>query len=137
MKIPTLLLLVLFFFSACNDDETLMREKLYGTWEATTFISVESANYAKKDGYNPVITFKADGNYGLKLDMNSCGGSFRVTNYNQLNIDPPFCTKICCDSDFSQKIATILHEVSLFTFVRGNLRLHIDGWGYIVLEKKY
>jgi hypothetical protein len=136
MKIPASFLLVLFFLPACNNDEFFLREKFYGTWEATTFISVESANYAKKDGYNPTITFKVDGSYGLRLDANGCGGSFSLTDHNQLSIDPAFCTEICCDSDFSKKFAGMLSKVSTFSFERyEKLLLHVDGWGSIKLVR--
>ena len=120
---------------ACKNEELLKGDGLYGKWEATSFASLESISYPKKEGYSPIITFMKDGKYELKLDVNSCNGSYLILARN-IEITHPGCTKICCDSDFSKKFAAMLSRVSSFTIERNhNLYLYINDWGFIILDK--
>lgn len=127
----------LFFASSCNDNETALSiEGIKGKWEAITFASLESVSYQKENNFNPIITFNEDGTYRLNLDRNSCGGSFTFSDQKNIEITVPGCTEICCDSDFSQKFANMLSKVSTFTINKDKtLLLHVDDWGFIILEK--
>ena len=125
------------FISSCKkDDSVIIPDNIFGQWEATSFYSVESVTYSKKDGYNPKITFYESGAYGLDLDFSGCGGNFILTDVNNIKMNSPMCYEQCCDSDFSLKLKEMLSEVSNFTFDKnGNLKLNVDDWGYIELQK--
>lgn len=49
-------------------------------------------------------------------------------------MDFPACTEACCDSQFSQKLATMLPEVTTYEIDGSVLKLHIPQWGYIECE---
>jgi len=96
--------------------------------------SVESVSYSKDNGFNPLIEFKNDGTYLIKLDVNGCFGDFTLSNGNSISISASGCTKMCCDSQFSQKFIQMLPQVKTFEIEGSNLQLNIPGWGWIELE---
>ncbi len=134
------LLIVLSFLAAailssCKDDECDCNGQIVGTWEADVFISVESAGYPKDDNYSPAVEFKSDGSYDLILDVNACGGEYSLSVNDSISISSPGCTKICCDSEFSVKLSTMLPQVSSYVIDGDELRLSVDGWGWIELYR--
>ena len=126
-------LLIAFLYS-CDKDENGGAGDIYGKWEATAFISIESAGYPKNNNYNPVIEFKNDGRYSLKLDRNSCSGSFSLKGENNIDIYAAGCTKICCDSKFSQKFIAMLPQVINYSNEGNKLKLNVSGWGWIEMK---
>lgn len=132
--LPVILLFLSMIAFSCSDDEKLNNEGIYGKWQATTFISVESMGYPKNNGYNPVIEFKSDGSYYLKLDMNYCMGNFSVSDKNKISISPAGCTKMCCDSRFSDKFVLMLTRIKSFEFEGNKLKMNVPEWGWIELE---
>lgn len=120
---------------SCQDEVTVGDDDIYHTWEATGFMSLESVAYPKKDNYSPRLTFKRDGKYSLKLDMNSCMGTFEKGENNSISIQSAGCTKICCDSQFSEKLAGMLSKVTSYTIKGDLLQLHVEGWGYVECKR--
>jgi heat shock protein HslJ len=134
MRILTCLNILLLLLLSCNKHQDLADNNLYHTWEAKNFMSIESVAYPKNENTPILLTFKKDGTYSLKLDINNCGGSFTSGKDNQLEFDFPACTEACCDSQFSQKLATLLPEVSTYKLDGRELKLNVPQWGYIELE---
>jgi len=97
-------------------------------------MSIESFVYPKNENNQILLTFNQDGSYQLKLDINNCGGSFTLGQNNQLEMDFPACTEACCDSQFSQKLTTMLPQVTSFEIEGNILKLHVPQWGWIKCE---
>jgi heat shock protein HslJ len=122
---------------SCDKSENECSCDIYQRWEVTEFMSVESVAYPKKNGFNPVIEFKNNGLYSLKLDVNHCSGSFTLTGENNVSISSAGCTKICCDSEFSKKFVTMLTQVNKYSIEGNKMKLNVPGWGWIeLIEKK-
>jgi len=134
MKTPilTILFLLLILISCKKDKEA--NSILFATWEAKTFISLESTGYPKNENNKILLTFDENGSYHLKLDINSCGGNFNSGKNNQLKIESPACTEACCDSKFSEKLATMISKVTSFNIEGKTLKLNVPQWGYIELQ---
>lgn len=133
----TKILLIAFFLSiffSCDKEDNEWSCDIYQNWEVMDFMSVESMAYSKDKGFNPVIEFKKDGSYFLKLDRNGCSGSFALTGENNIDISGAGCTKICCDSKFSLKFAEMLPKVISYSIERNKMKLNVSGWGWIELE---
>lgn len=126
---------VFILMSSCRKDEANIPDDLYNSWEVENFISIESMSYAKDNNYSPVITFKKDNTFNVKLDVNNCGGSFSVSGNNGIKISALFCTEICCDSDFSTKFVSKLSEVESYSIEGESLILNVRGWGMINLKR--
>ena len=126
--------LVIIFCLSCEKREHRVADDIFNKWEVVDFMSVESMYYAKTDNYSPVIEFAADGSFLLKLDRNSCFGSFTLSGENGISMSGPGCTKICCDSDFSIKLAVILSQVESYSFEENTMKLNVSGWGWINLK---
>ena len=105
-----------------------------GKWTITDFISLESASYPKNNGFNPIIEFKNDATFNLKLDVNNCFGDFIQTDGNAISFSAAGCTEICCDSKFSQKFCLMLPQVKTYQIEKNTLKLVVPGWGWINLE---
>jgi hypothetical protein len=124
---------VFVILNSCKKDEKV-NSILFSTWEAKSFMSLESVAYPKNENKPILLTFKKDGTYSLKLDINSCGGNFASGKNNQLEIDFPACTEACCDSQFSSKLATMLPQVTSYSIEGTILKLNVPQWGYIECE---
>lgn len=129
-------LLFVVSVSSCNKDEKIYADDIYNIWEATDYISLESSYHSKIDNYSPVIEFKENGSFTLKLDRNNCTGNFTVSGENGIEITGPGCTKICCDSDFSNKIAVMLPQVKSYSIEGNRMKMYVPAWGWINLELK-
>jgi len=119
---------------SCHEDQVSVASDICQTWEAKTFISVESVAYPKNEDTAILLIFRKDGTYSLKLDINSCGGNFTSGKNGKLEMESPACTEACCDSKFSEKLATMLSKVTTYEIDGSVLRLHIPQWGYIECE---
>ncbi|WP_346856251.1 META domain-containing protein [uncultured Draconibacterium sp.] len=126
---------IALFVSCSNDNDCNCSEDIYGKWEVEEFMSVESVLYAKKDGFNPIVEFKEDGILKLNLDKNSCGSDFELNGKTGINIIGAICTRMCCDSDFSNKFALLLPQIETYEIEGDKMKLNIPGWGWIVLER--
>ncbi len=133
LKILIFSVLTLVIFS-CEKDETVEESDIYGKWTVTDLMSVESVGYFKKDEFNPVIEIKKDGSYHLKLNVNNCIGDFTLYTNNQISLSPAGCTKICCDSEFSNKLVLMLPKVKTYRLEKNKLTLEVPEWGWISLE---
>ncbi len=128
------LILVLINLESCKKDQTLVDAKLYNTWEVKEFISLQSVNYPKNKDNKILITFKLDGTYQLKLDVNNGSGTFTSNIENLINVEIPVLTEACCDSEFSKKFAAILPSVTSYSIKETILNLNVPHWGTIKLE---
>ncbi len=133
MKTVFLTALILLAFVACDKDEKA-NAILYHTWEAKEFMSIESVAYPKNENTKILLTFNSSGTYHLKLDVNSCGGNFATGRNNHLEIESPACTEACCDSKFSEKLASMLQKVTTYEISGSTLMLNVPQWGFIELE---
>ncbi|MGE5427871.1 MAG: META domain-containing protein [Methylococcaceae bacterium] len=123
-------------FVSCKNEQIVTDDNIYHTWEAKSFISVESVAYPKKEGVAILLTFKRDGTYYLKLDVNTCLGDFERGDNKSITIDYPPCTEKCCDSEFSNKLAAMLSKVTTYRITGDHLYLSVPEWGDIKLERR-
>lgn len=119
---------------SCQKDQVITDSDICHTWEAKTFISIESVAYPKNVNTPILLTFKKDGTYSLKLDINNCGGIFKTGNKNQIEIEFPACTEACCDSQFSGKLVGVLPQVATYSIEEHTLQLNVPHWGFIEFE---
>lgn len=124
--------LVLSLISCRKHDGADLR--LFSTWEATNFVSLESVAYPKNEGTKILLIFHKSGIYQLKLDINNCGGTFISGSANQLKLTSPGCTKVCCDSQFSDKLVSMLSSVASYSINKNALKLNVPQWGYLEFE---
>ena len=134
MKTVFLIILtsLLTLISCKKDRETNFG--LYHAWKAQNFMSVESVTYPKVEGNKILLIFDQSGSYSLNLDINNCNGSFMSGENNQLQILSSGCSKACCDSPFSEKLASMLPKVTSYSIEGTTLKLNVPQWGYIEFE---
>ncbi|HET6558677.1 MAG TPA: META domain-containing protein [Prolixibacteraceae bacterium] len=121
---------------SCQEEIVAGDDDLFHTWEATEFMSLESVAYPRNEGSAVLLTFKRDGSYHLRLDVNSCMGSYETGDSASIHIESAGCTKMCCDSPFSVKLSEMLTKVTSYQIEDDTLQLHVPGWGYVELERR-
>lgn len=140
MKTTPYILIIFSLFIvliSCHNDNESDIEDICHTWEAKTFMSIESVTYPKNENNPILLIFKADGTYQLNLDVNHCSGTFNTRNNNQIEIGSAACTKICCDSEFSEKLSVMFSEVKSYKIEGHQLKLEVPQWGYIEFDLVY
>lgn len=124
-------MLVLF---SCDKKENDVVDDIFNTWEVVDFMSIESVYYGKNPDVPVLITFEQNETYQLNLDVNSCSGGFILADDGNIEISIPGCTKMCCDSDFSNKVAQMLPQVTTYSIEGNILKLNVPQWGWLNLE---
>ncbi len=133
MRYLWLLLIPLFNYS-CK-DEPAQTQDIFHAWEAKEFISIESFYYPKIEGNKILLNIESPNSYQLKLDHNQCNGQISQLSHSKIVFQPAGCTKICCDSKFSQKLVEMLPQVTSYHLDNNKLNLYIDGWGSILFQQ--
>jgi hypothetical protein len=128
------LFVIIMIPGSCHKDDTPVIVKLYNTWEVKEFISILSVNYPKDPNNKILITFNGSGTYDLKLDVNTCSGTFESNVENLIDVGIPACTEACCDSEFSNKFSDLLPSVTSYSINGKKLDLNVPHWGTIRLE---
>jgi hypothetical protein len=124
----------MMLMSSCQKEIIIADNQLFHTWEAESFISVESSAYPKNEDKPILLTFKRDGTYNLKLDINSGGGTYNVSKDQMIDFGFPALTEACCDSQFSIKLAATLPKVTSYRMEGHYLYLNVPQWGDIKLR---
>jgi|WetSurMetagenome_2_1015567.scaffolds.fasta_scaffold483385_1 heat shock protein HslJ len=69
------------------------------------------------------VSFNKDNIYNMRLDINSCGSTYKVEDENKIFIEPIACTEICCDKAFADTLLNILKRVNSYNISQESLEL--------------
>jgi len=148
IKIYTTLLFACFLFAACNKKTNDRIEKENTTTTEKDTIKeesnpLESTQWVSKEfpyqdkSYTPQKSYRLhfkESKIELQLDVNSCGGSYKVAE-DKLSIKDAFCTEMCCDSKQAQDLLKQLTASNKFMINNKTKNLHIESeQGTIIFE---
>jgi hypothetical protein len=137
MKTPIQILILIFILmipGSCHKDDTPAVYTLYNTWEVKEFISLLPVNFPKNKDKKLLLTFNQGGTYQLKLDVNTCSGTFDSSIANLIDVGFPACTELCCDSEFSSKFSDIMPSITTYSINGKILDLNVPNWGTVRLN---
>jgi heat shock protein HslJ len=97
MKQVFVLSLALILIASCQKQKDLkiLRDS---KWKAIVVDKGNQTVLTSTSGYE-VEFMKKD--FSTFLDVNRCGGSYRVPSANRISFDPINCTEACCDGEFA------------------------------------
>ncbi|WP_420574012.1 DUF6438 domain-containing protein [Kordia sp.] len=125
----TLVLSVLVLTLVSCDAST--KEFIGSSWRITDLVkegkSIPVANEV-------TLFIKSDTEFLLKLDRNSCFGTYEITGKDGIKMLDLGCTKICCDSEFSLAVVNALSKVSKINLNKD--RVTLSGENVTVKFKK-
>ncbi|MEM1325531.1 MAG: hypothetical protein AAGI23_06230 [Bacteroidota bacterium] len=102
----TLLLSLLFLGWNCQKE---CCEDLIQSDRAWIVDYIETDDGRTDAPHDVTFRFESDSTFSLKLDLNSCGGSYTINESQQTwEAKNVFCTLACCDSDFSEQAAFLI-----------------------------
>lgn len=128
--------ILILLFAACKKENCNCTDApLIGKWRVDSFMSIESVGYPKDNDYSPIMEFTEEGTIQIKLDVNTCSGAYLLRENNGIECSTIGCSKMCCDSPFSQKLTATLPSVESYTLEDQELRLNVPGWGWISLVR--
>jgi hypothetical protein len=116
--------------TSCGKDE-VSPELLVNDWKVVKLKKENDRRYTESDE-TYVLKFTSDSTFGIRLDVNSCGGNYEIEKEGTIDM-VLICTYICCDSDFAEALAGIIAGATKYNF-KGN-ELILEGPGKIVLER--
>ena len=79
-----------------------------------------------------ILRFSSKTEYNLDLDVNICMGLYEVPGNGIIEIQPMACTKVCCDTEFAEELASLLPGMTRY-YARGE-ELYLEGDGKIVFQ---
>ncbi|HET6243855.1 MAG: hypothetical protein H0V01_11515 [Bacteroidetes bacterium] len=91
----SLIILFFFFFTFGQNPNS----NLIGKWKLLNIETEEKTIYPQKKDYYLTIT-KNSLNYNLEI--NGCGTEDFVISSDEIFLDFPLCTKICCDGRYDE-----------------------------------
>ena len=80
------------------------------------------------------LHFNEDGYLYFNLSANTCDGQYSSTGPGHLKIEDVYCTLMCCDSPFSDRLAELLISATSFE-VQGRTLL-LFGRGGVIKAKR-
>ncbi len=119
MKTVLLSILVLTLISC--DAST--KEFIGSSWKVT---ELKTNGETVKVTNDVILTVKNDTEFTLKLDANSCFGTYSITGKTKISMGELACTEMCCDSDFSKAVVKALYKVSNIDYNKNNVTLAAD-----------
>ncbi len=93
---------------ACNKQSN-QKQLRDSYWEAEYIIEQGGAPQFATVSYK--LSFEKN-DFSIQLDINSCGGEYRIMKNEQINFAPINCTEACCDSPFALKLLDIMQKAT-------------------------
>jgi hypothetical protein len=123
LKIFSFILLTVFVTILLDCTKERQKYSIINTdWEVWSIISPDRLFFLKSPTPYPVH-FQKDNIFTIRLDVNSCGSTYRVHDENLIDIEPICCTLICCDKPFADTLCNILKDVNSFKITGKYLEL--------------
>ncbi len=130
-----ILLLILCFgllVSSCEKKDIDI-DLTANAWKVIKIRSSGQQTYVNTDS-SYIFRFWDEENFSLNLDVNTCGGKYKIPHKGSIDFQELACTEICCDSDFAQDMAGLLPHLTDYYF--RNNKLYFEGDGEIILQKQ-
>jgi hypothetical protein len=115
---------------SCKEDKTsdepsdeIIITDIYHYWSVISLHMVDSIHPMVPPEGNILLAFSKDMDFGVKLEVNNCGGTFNIMENDRMEISIGPCTLACCDSEFSSILLNILPAVNKFRIEESNLFL--------------
>lgn len=128
MKTTILSILILTLISC----DATTKEFIGTSWKVTQLTENGKATKATND---VILTIKSATEFTLKLDKNSCFGTYTIIGKDTIKLSNLSCTEMCCDSDFSMAVSNALYKVSSISFEKEKASL--SGTGVKIKFVKY
>ena len=80
-----------------------------------------------------IFEFINDTTFTFNLDVNSCGGQYKIISKGNIKLGCTYCTEICCDSDYAEELLQLIPNMTKY-YGEDN-KLIFEGQGEIILEK--
>ena len=124
--------MVLLTLNACSEERSI--DSLVGTEWLLTDLEISLDNLVPETDY--ILKFDSETNFSMNLDVNNCGGNYEDFNDGMINFKAGLaCTKICCDSEFSNKLARLFPSIVTFRIQNDVLTLDaVHGRAIFILK---
>ncbi|MFK7931934.1 MAG: META domain-containing protein [Saprospiraceae bacterium] len=110
-----LFFLPLLFLFACNGDDPMDVDNTKTPIDITLsdwrVLQVKNGDNVNDPAASYILKLDSDGMYSLRLDVNTCTGTYEVDLENKRISFDGGCTEACCDSDPALDIAEVLGKV--------------------------
>ena len=123
------ILVGLIMWSCKKEDSNIDIES--NNWEIVKIKNQGESTYTNAtESY--ILVFVNDTTYTLKLDVNNCGGQYKIVQNGKISFNTMACTEICCDSEFAENLVLLLSKMTEY-YGKGN-ELILEGQGEIILK---
>jgi heat shock protein HslJ len=126
--------LLLIIFSSCEKENVDNHIDLtLHEWQVIKYREYGKISYSVvKERY--VLKFNnIDKTLGFNLDVNNCGGNYKILGNSNIEIENPYCTEICCDSEQAEEFVRLIPKMTKYSLEDN--RLVFEGQGEIIFIK--
>ncbi|KAB8153139.1 META domain-containing protein [Kordia sp. TARA_039_SRF] len=99
------------------------KEFVGSSWKVTE-LKVKGTTVAVTNAV--ILTVTSESEFTLKLDANSCFGTYTITGESNIQLGEMACTEMCCDSEFSRAVVSAMHKVSNIKQHKKSVQLFSD-----------
>ena len=115
------MLLLVAAMGCSKEDEDIQDSLITRAWEAQV---IDTDTYKGEAPESDIILSFSDlGHYALELEINGCGGTYGLSGENGIYFNDNFCTEACCDSEFSEQLASLISNMRSYEIKRSTLTL--------------
>ena len=79
-----------------------------------------------------ILKFLNDTTFVISLDINGCGGQYKIISNGNIELEPLYCTEICCDSDFADDLIQLIPQMT--KYYKKENEMIFEGQGKIVFK---
>jgi hypothetical protein len=79
-----------------------------------------------------ILKFLNDTTFEINLDINGCGGKYKIISNGNIELEPLYCTEIFCDSDFADDLIQLIPKMT--KYYKKENEMIFEGQGKIVFK---
>lgn len=127
----TITALVILLFS-CTKENISLTELQLGKWEVEKIKKANGSSFLKAEK-SYTLAFTSDSSIVVRLDKNSCEGTYQISSDENIRFSTLPCTYLCCDTEYATDFVSLIPFMTKYS-KRGN-QLILGGQGQIVLKR--
>ncbi len=133
MRVPILSLIALTIIQCRESEPNINYDSILGKWKVICISETETSTWQSANAVY-IFNFTRVNGLGISLDRNSCSGIFDIPEKGKITIDWQGCTKVCCDSNYGLKLASLVPKLADYSINMDTLFL--SGIGRLKLIKQ-
>jgi len=125
--------LFLIIIASCEEDTLDIEIDISSDdWKVVQIKKTNDLSYVSATE-NYILQFVNDSAFTFNLDVNTCGGQYKIISAGRIEFGNVYCTEMCCDSQYAYDLRQLILDMTSY-YGKDNQLVLKGQQGEIVLE---